>query len=61
MYLKIVLFDDLGVSDTSAKLCNGYALLYCFMKLQATSCVLNSVRIPSILDSFPYTSNTTTE
>ncbi len=61
MYLKIVGLSDFGRSETSAKLQNGYNFLYCFIKLHATSCVLNFVLIPSILLFFPNTSNTTTE
>ena len=61
MYLNIVGLSDFGIFETSAKLYSGYASLYCFIKLQATSCVLNSVLIPSMLLIFPNTSNTTTE
>ena len=61
MYLKIVGLVDFGRSDTRAKLYSGYDFLYCFMKLQATSWVLNSVRISLISLFLPNTSNITTE
>lgn len=61
MYLKIVGLPDFGRSDTRAKLYSGYDFLYCFIKLQATSCVLNSVRISLIPLFLPNTSNTTIE
>jgi len=57
MYLKIIGLSDFGTSETSAKLYSGYISLYCFIKLHATSCVLNTVRMPSILLFFPKTSN----
>ena len=53
--------SELCVSDTIAKLYNGYIFLYCFIKLHVTSCVLNSVLIPSNDVCFPYTSKTTIE
>ena len=49
MYLTIVglsdfMMSDFGMSETNAKLYRRYDFLYCFMKLHATSNVLNSVR-----------------
>ena len=61
MYLNIVGLSDFESLETNAKLYSEYASLYCFIKLHATSCVLNSVLIPSMLLIFPNTSNTTTE
>ena len=60
-YLNIVIFSEFGRSETNAKLKKGYDFLYSFIKLQATSYVLNSVLIPSMQVSNPQISKTLTK